>query len=116
MAIITLGFATPIFGTIPTLFDIYIAPQRDIAPLTHANIIIAWDLLRYRIFDIAPVARDRLFEAGASTFHTISPLSRNSSASCANSISTLRIVSAIGRMPWQRLMTQLMKTGQRRSI
>ena len=65
MAVITIGFAIPIFGTILTLFDIHIAPQRDIAPLTNAiaNIIIAWGLLRYRIFDITPVARDRLFEA-----------------------------------------------------
>lgn len=65
LAIIILGFAIPIVGTILTLFDIHLAPQRDIAPLTNAiaNIIISWGLLRYRIFDIAPMGRDRLFEA-----------------------------------------------------
>ena len=64
-AIITIGVSIPILGTILSLFNIPIGPQRDIAPLTNAiaNIIISWGLLRYRIFDIAPVGRDRLFEA-----------------------------------------------------
>lgn len=65
MAIITIGFAIPIFGTIFPLLNIHLTPQLDVAPLTNAiaNIIIFWGLLRYRIFDIAPMGRDRMFEA-----------------------------------------------------
>jgi len=65
LAIITFGFLIPIIGTILTLFDIHIAPQRDITPFTNAiaNLIIAWGLFRYKLFEVVPVGRDRLFEA-----------------------------------------------------
>jgi len=65
VAIITFGFLIPVFGTILTLLDIHITPQRDAAPLTNAlaNLIIAWGLFRYRLFEVVPVGRDRLFEA-----------------------------------------------------
>jgi len=64
-AIITLGFFIPIFGTILTLFDIHIAPQRDATPFTNAiaNLIIAWGLFRYKLFEVVPIGRDRLFES-----------------------------------------------------
>lgn len=65
LAIIIFGFLIPILGTILTLFDIHIAPQRDIAPFTNAiaNLIIAWGLFRYKLFEVFPIGRDRLFEA-----------------------------------------------------
>jgi putative nucleotidyltransferase with HDIG domain/PAS domain S-box-containing protein len=65
LAIITFGFLIPILGTILTLFDIHIAPQKDITPLTNAvgNLIIAWGLFRYKLFEVIPIGRDRLFEA-----------------------------------------------------
>ena len=65
LAIITLGFIIPIFGTILALFDIHIAPQRDATPFTNAiaNLIIAWGLFRYKLFEVVPIGRDRLFEA-----------------------------------------------------
>lgn len=65
LAIITFGFLIPILGTILTLFDIHIAPQRDATPFTNAiaNLIIAWGLFRYKLFEVVPVGRDRLFEA-----------------------------------------------------
>ena len=61
-AIIIVGFLIPILGTVITLFDIHLAPQRDIAPFTNAiaNIIIAWGLFRYKLFEVVPVGRDRL--------------------------------------------------------
>jgi putative nucleotidyltransferase with HDIG domain/PAS domain S-box-containing protein len=64
-AIITFGFVIPILGTVLTLFDIHIAPQRDATPLTNAigNLIIAWGLFRYKLFEVVPAGRDRLFEA-----------------------------------------------------
>ncbi len=65
-----LGIVT--FGTVlPTLalmfsiaFGIKFANQRDTAPLVFAisNIIIAWGIFRYRLFNIVPVARGILFE------------------------------------------------------
>ena len=65
LAIITLGFIIPIFGTVLALFDIHIAPQRDAVPFTNAiaNLIIAWGLFRYKLFEVVPIGRDRLFEA-----------------------------------------------------
>jgi len=65
LAIITFGSLIPIFGTILTLFDIHITSQRDATPFTNAiaNLIIAWGLFRYKLFEVIPVGRDRLFEA-----------------------------------------------------
>ena len=65
LAIIIFGFLIPIIGTILTLLGVQIAPQRDAAPFTSAiaNLIIAWGLFRYRIFEVVPIGRDRLFEA-----------------------------------------------------
>ena len=65
IAIIIVGFLIPIFGTILSLFDIHIAPQRDATPFTNAlaNLIIAWGLFRYKLFEVVPIGRDRLFEA-----------------------------------------------------
>ncbi|MEP7135081.1 MAG: histidine kinase N-terminal 7TM domain-containing protein [Chloroflexota bacterium] len=64
-AIIIVGFLIPILGTVITLFNIHLAPQRDITPFTNAiaNMIIAWGLFRYKLFEVVPVGRDRLFEA-----------------------------------------------------
>ncbi len=65
IAVITLGLIIPITGTIMTLLDIHIVPQRDTAPFTVAlgNLIMAWGLFRFRIFEVVPIARDRVFEA-----------------------------------------------------
>jgi len=64
-AIIIFGFLIPIFGTILTLFGIQIAPQRDATPFTSviANLVIAWGLFRYKLFEVVPIGRDKLFEA-----------------------------------------------------
>jgi putative nucleotidyltransferase with HDIG domain/PAS domain S-box-containing protein len=63
--IIIVGFLIPFLGTLLSLFDIHIGPQRDATPLTAsiANLIVGWGLLRFRLFEVVPVGRDRLFEA-----------------------------------------------------
>ena len=63
-AFVLVGTLFPIFGTILTLFEVPITAQRDTTPLTFAisNVIIAWALYRYGLFDIVPVARDKVFE------------------------------------------------------
>lgn len=65
VAIITVGFLIPIFGTILTLLGIQVTPQRDPAPLTNAiaNLVVAWGFFRFRLFEVVPVGRDRLFES-----------------------------------------------------
>ncbi len=64
-AIIIFGFLLPIFGTILTLFDIQIAPERDATPFTSAiaNLVVAWGLFRHKLFEVIPIGRDKLFEA-----------------------------------------------------
>ena len=64
-AILIFGFLIPIFGTILTLLEVRIAPQRDAAPFTGAlaNLIVAFGLFRFRLFEVAPIGRDKLFEA-----------------------------------------------------
>jgi PAS domain S-box-containing protein len=62
--IIALGILVPVVGTILSAFGVQIAPQRDASPFTAAvgNMIIAWGLFRYRLFDIMPIARDIIVE------------------------------------------------------
>jgi PAS domain S-box-containing protein len=63
--IIILGCLIPIIGTALPLFGIQVAPQRDAAPFAIAigSMIIAWGLFRFRIFEVMPIARERVFEA-----------------------------------------------------
>ncbi|MBC7878552.1 MAG: HD domain-containing protein [Anaerolineales bacterium] len=62
--IVAIGFLIPVLFSILSLFDISIGGQRDNAPLTLAagNIIIAWGLFRYRLFEIVPIAREKIIE------------------------------------------------------
>ncbi|MBI5295306.1 MAG: HD domain-containing protein [Chloroflexi bacterium] len=61
---IILGFLVPVFGTILPILSVRLIPQRDPAPLTIGvgNLIIAWGLFRFRLFQVVPVGRDRVFE------------------------------------------------------
>lgn len=62
---ILVGLFLPIIGSILALFEIYITAQRDGSPITTAigNFLLAWGFYRFRIFDVSPVARDKVFEA-----------------------------------------------------
>lgn len=62
---VILGFILICAGTLTTLFDIYIIPQRDPISLTSAlsSLIIAWGIFRYRSFDVAPIGREKVFES-----------------------------------------------------
>ncbi len=63
--LITLGFLIPLAGTIFAILDIHITPQRDATPFTSVigNLLITWGLFRFRFFNVAPIARDTVFEA-----------------------------------------------------
>ena len=58
------GFLIPVLLSLFSLANIKIAPQRDIAPFSLAigNMIVAWGLFRYRLFDLIPIARDHIVE------------------------------------------------------
>lgn len=63
--LITIGILIPVIGTFLTLLNINIGPQRDSAPFTATmgNLFIVWGLFRFNIFNLAPVARGKVFEA-----------------------------------------------------
>ena len=64
VTIVIVGVCVPLFGTVFTLMEISPASHRDLTPLTFAisNVIIAWGLFRYRLFDIVPLAREKIIE------------------------------------------------------
>ena len=63
--IITVGVLIPILGAILSLLGIPLTTQRDASPFTTAisNIILAWGFYRFRIFEVMPIGRDKVFEA-----------------------------------------------------
>jgi PAS domain S-box-containing protein len=67
IALIIVGSATPVVGTalMQTLLKDF--PFRDVSPLTFAinNLIVAWSLFRYGLFDVVPVARHAVLESMA---------------------------------------------------
>lgn len=62
--IILIGVSLPIITGLLPLLDISLMDQRDITPIAFAisNVIVAWGLFRYRLFDLVPIARDKVFE------------------------------------------------------
>ncbi|MCL4263518.1 MAG: PAS domain-containing protein [Anaerolineae bacterium] len=64
MLMVIFGALIPMVGVLCTLFGITFTFQRDTTPITFAvsNLLIAWGLFRYRLFDIVPVARDAVFD------------------------------------------------------
>jgi PAS domain S-box-containing protein len=61
---IAIGFLIPVTLSILTLLNFHIVPQRDIAPISFAlgNLVVAWGLFRYRLFNLVPIARERVLE------------------------------------------------------
>ncbi|MBP7999492.1 MAG: PAS domain-containing protein [Chloroflexi bacterium] len=61
---ITIGTLVPVIGLGLTALGIQITFHRDTTPLTYAvsNLIIAWALFRYKLFDVVPVAREAVIE------------------------------------------------------
>jgi len=77
-AVILFGSLIPIIGTIFSLLEINIAPQRDATPFTVAvgNLIITWGLFRYGLFIIVPIARERVLENMADQVIVLDALDR----------------------------------------
>jgi PAS domain S-box-containing protein len=69
------GTLVPIIGSVFTLSLLADYPGRDISPFTFAvgSSIIAWALFRYRLFDLAPIARDVVVESLADAVFVLDP-------------------------------------------
>ena len=61
---IAIGFLIPIALSIFALAGIYISSQRDLSPISLAlgNLVVAWGLFRHRLFNLVPIARERVLE------------------------------------------------------
>ena len=64
ITVIILGFLIFIAGTILSIAGIQFAPQRDGTPFTAAlgSLFVAWGLIRFRLFEIIPIAREQVIE------------------------------------------------------
>lgn len=62
--IIMAGFGLAMMGGILSLLEISFSGQRDATPLFFAlgNAVVAWGLFRHQLFNLVPVARDRVIE------------------------------------------------------
>lgn len=62
--VITIGTLVPVVGLTLTALGIQITFHRDTTPFTYAvsNLIVAWGLFRYQLFDVVPVAREAVIE------------------------------------------------------
>ncbi|HBY09189.1 MAG TPA: hypothetical protein DEH22_15955 [Chloroflexi bacterium] len=62
--VIALGFFIPVGVSVLTLVGVELKPFRDISPITFAigNLVIAWGLFHYKLFDVVPIARDLVLE------------------------------------------------------
>jgi PAS domain-containing protein len=65
IGLVIAGHAIPLVGTSLTLIGVIVGPYRDLTPFTFAagNLIVAWGLFRYHLFDVVPIARGALIES-----------------------------------------------------
>jgi HD-GYP domain-containing protein (c-di-GMP phosphodiesterase class II) len=61
---IAIGAIIPLIGWALLLAGVKLSAQRDISPIAFAagNLVVAWGLFRYGLFDIVPIARDTVIE------------------------------------------------------
>lgn len=59
-----IGIVIPWMMTVLTMLELIPLKLHEVTPLTFgvSNLIVAWALFRYRLFDVVPVARDLLLE------------------------------------------------------
>ncbi|MBN1679450.1 MAG: PAS domain-containing protein [Anaerolineae bacterium] len=62
--IILTAILIPVAGTMLGALDPFNSNQRDVAPVSFglSNIVAVWGLFRYRLFDVTPIARERVIE------------------------------------------------------
>jgi PAS domain S-box-containing protein len=76
--IVAFGFLLPLIFSILTLSNLQLMPQQDLTPVASAvgNLIGAWGVFRYGLFDILPLAREHLFEGTADPVIVFDPRNR----------------------------------------
>jgi PAS domain S-box-containing protein len=105
---VILGNVIPLAGTVLTLTGVVAGPYRDLTPYSFAlgNIIVAWGLFRYHLFDLVPIARDALIESMTDAVFVLDVANRlvdlNSAACRAIGVTSL---AAIGQ-PAERLFAR----------
>lgn len=64
ITVILIGFLIPIIGNFLNLANLHFPYELDIHPIAIAlgSLVMSWGLYRFRIFDIVPVGRDKVFE------------------------------------------------------
>jgi diguanylate cyclase (GGDEF)-like protein/PAS domain S-box-containing protein len=64
IATVLIGVLIPWITTLITWLNLIPVPMQGITPLSFAvsNIVVAWALFRYRLFDLVPIANDTLVE------------------------------------------------------
>jgi uncharacterized membrane protein len=65
VGVIIIGSLVPLLGGALTMMDATPTFQQDVSPFTFAlgNLITAWGLFRYRLFDVVLLARDTIIES-----------------------------------------------------
>lgn len=122
--IVTAGFLIPILLSMFSLFNIYISPQRDISPFSLAvgNLIVAWGLFRYRVFDLVPIARDTIFENINDPIMVLDVQDRivdiNPAALAALKLAASQVIGKPGKTifaPWPDLVERFSNTNEGRA-
>ncbi len=64
VALVFVGNALPLLGTLLTVTALRASPYRDLSPFTFAlgNLLVAVGLFRYGLFNVVPIARERIIE------------------------------------------------------
>ena len=64
IAVVLVGVLIPWITTLITWLNLVPVPLQELTPLSFAvsNIVVAWALFRYRLFDLVPIANDLLVE------------------------------------------------------
>jgi PAS domain S-box-containing protein len=65
VGLVLLGNLLPLVSIVMTLTGFIQGPYRDTSPITFAigNLLVAWGLFRYRLFDIVPLAWNKVIES-----------------------------------------------------
>mgnify|MGYP002713028248 CR=1 FL=1 len=62
--IIIIGLLIPLIGSVISILELAFFLQRDVTPIAMAvgNLVVAWGLFRYQIFDLVMIGRDTVME------------------------------------------------------
>ncbi|MFL5577439.1 MAG: histidine kinase N-terminal 7TM domain-containing protein [Gemmatimonadaceae bacterium] len=121
--LVLLGNAIPLAGTALSITVLSGSPNRDFTPLTFAlgNVVVALALLRFRLFDLVPVARDVVVDTMNDAVYVLDAHDRIVELNrAARRMSVAASAGVVGRpasdvfAAWPELLTRL-RSGERES-